>query len=319
MKRRSFLISAVGGDLGQSVIKCLKDSDFNARITGCDNNPHAAGRAEADLFIETPPASNTGQYRAFLEEAVKEREVQYVFLLSEAEIRAFHEDRDFFEKLPARFVVQEAHLIDTFSDKYRTAEFLKARGLPYPHTYLPSDYDGQLDFPMILKRRRGSGGRGLRKVFNSTELHFYMERDRDMIIQQYLPGDSEEYTSGIFRDGRNIFTITFRRKLSPGGFSQQAELIADSDIDRFLHQVFSVIDFTGPLNIQFRRTPQGFIPFEINPRFSSTVYIRHLFGFRDVIWTIQLLEGEPVSYTPLYRKGIAVRKFDEVLFDTERI
>jgi carbamoyl-phosphate synthase large subunit len=47
------------------------------------------------------------------------------------------------------------------------------------------------------------------------------------------------------------------------------------------------LDLLGSINIQLRMT--GNLPkiFEINPRFSSTVLYRHLFGFEDLIWSIE--------------------------------
>ncbi len=56
-------------------------------------------------------------------------------------------------------------------------------------------------------------------------LAFYLRKDDDLIIQEFLPGLDNEYTAGIFSDGRNKHCITFRRTLSPGGFSQQVELV----------------------------------------------------------------------------------------------
>jgi hypothetical protein len=77
------------------------------------------------------------------------------------------------------------------------------------------------------------------------------------------------------------------------------------------------MDFKGSLNVQFRQTERGCVPFEINPRFSSTVYFRSLFGFKDVRWSLDMHEGNPIVYTPGAMKGIGVRKLGEVIFKDE--
>ncbi|MCP5049241.1 MAG: ATP-grasp domain-containing protein, partial [bacterium] len=220
-------------------------------------------------------------------QTIAEKEINYVFPASDVEINYFNGHRQWFKKISTRFMVQEPHIIDTFMDKYNTVEFFKINNLPFPGTYLPSQYNGQLGFPLILKKRRGSGGLGLVKVTENRELDFYLERSggEDMILQEYIPGDNEEYTSALFNDGKNTYTITFKRTLAPGGFSQHVELISGTRISQFLEKLTGVLDFRGSLNIQYRLTEKGCIPFEINPRFSSTVYFRHYFGFMDVAWS----------------------------------
>jgi len=47
------------------------------------------------------------------------------------------------------------------------------------------------------------------------------------------------------------------------------------------------LDLVGSINVQLRITENLPKVFEINPRFSSTVLYRHLFGFEDLIWSIE--------------------------------
>lgn len=318
MAKLNILVSAVGGDLGHSVIKCLRDSRYHPYILGCDMNPYAGGRADVDEFYPAPPVKDKKQYTDFLLRIIIEKKINYVFLLADVEIIFFNENRESFRETNATFVISEKHIIDTFMDKYKTVEFFKEKGISYPRTWMPSQYNNQLGFPLILKKRRGSGSQRLFKVNDKEELQFYLKRHNDMIIQEYLPGENNEYTAGIFRHGETIHTITFKRTLAPGGFSQQVELVTDDSINEFPKKLAGQMDFTGSLNVQFRHTERGCIPFEINPRFSSTVYFRHRFGFKDVLWCLDLYEGKAVSYTPLFTGGIGVKKFSEVFFDMKK-
>jgi carbamoyl-phosphate synthase large subunit len=319
MAKLNILVSAVGGDLGQSVIKCLRDSSYRPYILGCDMNPYAGGRADVDEFFPAPPVNDEQLYTDFLLRIIEEKKINYVFLLLDVEIIFFNENRHSFRETNAIFVVSEKHIIDTFMDKYKTVEFFKEKGISYPKTWMPSQYDNQLGFPLILKRRRGSGSQRLFKVNDDQELQFYLKRHNDMIVQEYLPGEDNEYTAGLFRHGETIHTITFKRTLAPGGFSQQVELVTDESIDEFPKELARQLAFKGSINVQFRRTDRGCIPFEINPRFSSTVYFRHRFGFKDVLWCLDLYEGRRISYNPIYKYGIGVKKFSEALFDMEKM
>ena len=314
----NILVSAVGGDLGQSVIKCLRDSNYHPNILGCDMNPFAGGRADVDEFFPAPPVKDKQQYIDFLLRIIKKKRINYVFLLSDVEIIFFNENRESFRETNAIFLVSEKHIIDTFMDKYKTAAFFKEKGIAYPRTWLPSQYDNQLEFPLILKKRRGSGSQRLFKVNDAEEMQFYLKRNNDMIVQEYLPGEDNEYTAGLFKHGETIHTITFKRILAPGGFSQQVELVTEESINKFPKELAGQLDFQGSINVQFRLTHRGCIPFEINPRFSSTVYFRHRFGFKDVLWWLDLYEGRPVSYTPVFTAGIGVKKFSEAFFDMQK-
>ncbi len=318
MAKLNILVSAVGGDLGQSVVKCLRDSSYHPYISGCDMNPFAGGRADVDEFFPAPPVKDKPQYMDFLLRIIKEKRINYVFLTADVEIIFFNENRGSFRETNAVFVVSEKHIIDTFMDKYQTAAFFKEKGIPYPQTWMPSQYDNQPGFPLILKKRRGSGSQRLIKVNDAEELQFYLKRNNDMIVQEYLPGEDNEYTAALFKHGETIHTITFKRKLAPGGFSQQVELVTDESIKEFPVKLARQLAFQGSINVQFRRIDRGCVPFEINPRFSSTVYFRHRFGFKDVLWCLDLYEGKAVSYTPLFTGGIGVKKFSEAFFDMQK-
>ncbi len=178
MRNLKILVTAVGGDLSQSVVKCLKDSGYNPHIVGCDMNPYASGRAVAHEFLLAPPVRDTQAYIDFLLDTIKRKKINYVFPLSDVEILFLNSRRELFDRCPAALIMNEPHIIDTFMDKYRTVEFFKANGIAFPETYLPEEYEGQLGFPLILKRKQGSGSQKLFKVTDAEELEFYLKRNK---------------------------------------------------------------------------------------------------------------------------------------------
>ena len=58
--------------------------------------------------------------------------------------------------------------------------------------------------------------------------------------------------------------------------------------------VTNTLDLRGSINIQLRFTSEGPRIFEINPRFSSTIYFRHAVGFQDLIWSVNDALGLPI-------------------------
>ncbi len=322
------LVTAVGGDLGQSIIKCLRDSWYAPIITGIDMNGYAGGRSDVDTFYKAPGVRNEIEYTQFINGLIEKEGINFIFPMSEVEIDFFNRNRNkgLFPS-EVNVVINDSFIIDTFIDKYKTIEFFKDNGLAFPKTFLWKEgekvdkFDTFDTFPVILKRRKGSGSQGLFIIHDKEEMEFYLKRYPDSILQEYIPGDDNEYTSGIFSDGTVSHIITFKRILSPGGYSQQVELVTDENVNELPKQIANILaskyNFKGSLNVQYRFTERGGIPFEINPRFSSTVYFRHLFQFRDVEWVLNMMEGKPVEYIPSMKRGVGVRKLNEVLFEHE--
>ena len=58
-------------------------------------------------------------------------------------------------------------------------------------------------------------------------------------------------------------------------------------VGKLLISLADSLDFTGCLNVQLKMTNDGPKIFEINPRISSTVMMRHKIGFKDCLWWIK--------------------------------
>ena len=72
-------------------------------------------------------------------------------------------------------------------------------------------------------------------------------------------------------------------------------MIENNDITDLLEKLAVKLDLVGSINVQLRITKNLPKVFEINPRFSSTVLYRHLFGFEDLIWSIEDRLGHKLS------------------------
>jgi len=318
MRAISILITGIGGDIGESIIKCLHESDYNLKIYGCDIDSYASGRIRVLEFFESPRAIGSKKYTTFLNEVLRDRNIDYIFPSSEAEIEYFHMHRNLFEQENVRIVINNKIILDNFLDKYKTSLFLRGASLPYANTFLINEYRDQLEYPLIIKMRKGSGSKLVLVVNNHKEFAFYKDKhqDKELIVQEYLGSVDHEYTVGLFSDGNKSHCIAFRRYLSSDvGITKFAQLTINKDIDKLGKKIAEATGLKGSLNIQVRKTENGFVPFEINPRISGTSYVRHRFGFKDVQWWLDLNENTPIIYTPRYKHGVAVRVVSEVFYD----
>lgn len=312
---KSVLVTGVGGDIGWSVIKCLKDSEHNLQLVGCDIDPYACGRCKVDDFVKAPKVSDSEKYFVFMKNTVEKYGVGYIYPIPEVEIQFFDCHREYFDESGIVVFVNNSFIVNTFMDKYDTVNFLKDNGLLYPTTFLIEDFHNQLDFPVVVKARRGWGGRGLVVMSDEDELDFYRSRNANAIVQEYIGTEDEEYTVGVFSNGIDVYSICFRRYLGYGSLSKFAELVHSDEVKRIVETIARASNLQGCMNVQFRKTAEGYVAFEINPRISSTAYFRHCFGFQDVKWWLDMKLNKPINYKLKYQKGIGVRIVDEVFFD----
>lgn len=318
MRDLSILVTGIGGDIGVNIVKCLKESAYKAKIYGCDADPYAFGKNKVIEFFQSPHAKREKEYFEFLKKVVRAKNINYIYPAPEAEIEYFHHHRDTGKQLNVEVMINNNMILDTFLDKYLTSEFLKEKGLPWARSFLMDQYRGELNYPLIIKKRRGSGSKLVLVVNNDEEFDFYKRKyaHEDLIVQEYLGNPSEEYTLGVFSDGQQSYCIPFRRHLfSDAGVTRLAELVVNNKLEQLGRAVAKVTKLAGSLNIQLRKTGDRYVPFEINPRVSGTAYVRHCFGFRDVEWWLDMKEKKQIQYTPKYRQGVAVRAISEVFYD----
>ena len=98
MRDKKALITAVGGDIGQSIIKCLKEIDPEIDLLGCDIDPCAAGRGYVRKFLIAPQALDAQRYFKFITAVIEEHNPSYIYPNSEDEILFFDAHRDHFSK-----------------------------------------------------------------------------------------------------------------------------------------------------------------------------------------------------------------------------
>ena len=285
----NILVTGCGGDIGQSIGKILNESDFVSDIYGCDISSKNAGKfVFKNYFIGLPFKDEN--YLANLERIVEEKNIDFIIPISEPELRYFSKINVLDHIGKAKMITASLKALSIGFDKLATANFLEEKKLPFPNTFLVSE-KRDYQFPVILKSRTGSGSAAVYKVEDIDELEFLRVRNPDFIVQEYLEDELGEFTCGVFKSRSGIIrTLIFKRELT-GGYSGYGEVIKDQSIHDLLVKLAQEIDLLGSINVQLRLTSIGPVVFEINPRFSSTVLFRHMFGFKDLEWSIKDLLG----------------------------
>lgn len=299
----NILITAIGGDIAQSVALIIRKHFPYMNIIGCDCAMQHIQKKFVDKFCLVPKANNA-DYINKINDFIRHLSIDIVIPLNEDEINIISKNIKLCDK--KKFIIPNGEAIKIGVDKFLTYKKLKKIGISVPWTLLttssmPSEY------PCIVKSRTGSGSKQFRIIKNKKQaLKFY--KKRGFIFQQLLKPANKEITCAIHRNLRGeTRTILLLRRLK-GGFTSWAKIIKDNLIIEECNKVAEELKLTGSINIQLIKTKFGPRIFEINPRFSSTVLMRDKVYFQDLKWSIQEHLGEKVIYKRTLKNRVLIKK-----------
>ena len=202
-----------------------------------------------------------------------------------------------------------------------------------------ADLNG-VPMPCIVKPAVASGGSVFvffAKDHDEANLYctYLQNNGRIPVAQEYLSEKNGEFTVGVLSmpDGSCAGAIalkrTFNSKLSvsmrgdgfliSSGYSQ-GRIDEYPEICATATLIAKRLGSTGPLNIQGRLSADGiFMPFEINPRFSASTFLRTLAGFNEVdFFTRNALGLEPKGALNV-QPGWYLRTLSEVAVPLSRV
>jgi carbamoyl-phosphate synthase large subunit len=298
-KALNILVTGCGGDIGQSIGKMLLKSSFTKNLFGIDISDKNAAQFIYPNFSVGLPISHT-DYLFKLEQFIELHAIDLMIPVAEPELRFFSEQNILDTIGRAKMITASSLALEIGFDKFKTAEFLKKEKLPFPKTFLAKSLKSIDNFPVILKSKTGSGSKDIHKLNSMEDFLFYTKNSiDDYIVQEFITDKNGEYTCGLFRSSKGeIRSLIFKRELT-GGFSGYGEIVENNDVTCLLEDLAVKLNLIGSINVQLRITNNSPKIFEINPRFSSTVLFRDMFGFKDLEWSIKnLLNIDLSSYEP---------------------
>jgi len=312
-KMKTVLITAIAGDIAQSIALIIREAYPYCRILGMDIHERHGAALYVDRCFVAPRVSSPG-YRIWLEGLIQREGIDACVPGSEPELR-FFAAAGLTGIAGARLVMPNAQAILIGMDKLSTVRFLAAAGCPVPWTIPAGEAEVGTPFPCIFKPRRSAGSIGVHICRSLEEARFHGGQSPDAVLQELLLPDDQEVTCALYRavDGR-IAVLQLLRKLG-GGVTGWAKVIDDHAARAQCEIVAKALDLRGSINVQLRLTPHGPRIFEINPRFSSTVLIRDKMGFRDVVWAIDEMLGREVKFSFPQVGSIAVRTHGAAVLD----
>jgi carbamoyl-phosphate synthase large subunit len=316
------LISAVGGDIGQGILKSLRSAYPHARIIGCDINPNSPGLFLCDKsYIVAGAKNDEKKYIQDIVQICKKEKVDIVFSAQPYELNVLCPLRCSLQNWTgAFFAIQTGDVWGLSMDKLRTYQFLKKAEIRSPETYATQKgFDvlrKKYGYPVLVKARTslGSGFHGYRIIDKKKDFNEAWQQIKNPIVQEYVTDENnEEYTVGIFlnRKSKALGAIPMLRELR---FGITFHAIVDDffDVTDIAVKAAESIQAIGPCNVQLRRDRTGKLcVIEINARISSTTAFRAHFGFNEARACIDYFLDNKKPHLS-YTKGVAMKAWNEV-------
>lgn len=357
-KNATVLVTAAGGIVGQGIIKSLRLASSSSlapisyRILAVDSSPLAAGLYRSDIGHIVPKATDPGYIDSIIK-YLRDYEVEALFVGSDEELMAIATAKKRIEmESPSKVLVTELDVIRIARDKWETYKVLKANNVSCAESCLPEDKDEfaeKFGFPLVVKPREGFGSVNFFVVKSNDEIEYALTRIQDYgwkpMIQEYLPGLDDEFTSGVTVDKNGTYTMSSIaiRKYLKGGQTYKAFIDEYPMVRLSAENVAEKLGVTGAVNIQAKyvpneealsssqnatvsepRNPNEILHngrmkiFEINPRFSATCPLRSYAGINepDIVFR-NVVFDEKVDKISIYRKLVCMRYWNEVYVDLE--
>lgn len=306
MDAKTVLVTGIGGNVGQGILRNISSLDLPIKIIGCDIATFTPGNHLCDKTYKVS-YSYQENYISEINEIVENEKVDLIIPSTDYEVYylAFNKS-----KIKTEIVTCDFDLAKLFLDKYLTYHYFLANGIPFAKSWLPKEYDFSQK-EIIAKPREGRGSRGL--LINPINV---ADLEDDYMIQPLHKGI--EITTAIYvnKQGKLHGIFSMERKLENGTTSQTiVNDKYDSEFKKIAQQIIELGGVRGSINLQSIVDEKGNIyPFEVNGRISGTNSIRHTLGFQDVKYVIQeyLYHQEPDQIKP--KKGIATRILLDVIY-----
>lgn len=310
MKIKNLLITAIGGNVAQSVANIIKEKRPSIRLIGTDITDRHAGELFVDNYIKIVKATDKS-YMNTIRGIIKKYNIDAILPISEAELEIFSNFGT--RKIDNCYIIhcgEKALRIGL--DKLETSYFLRSINEMHPWTTIAEETHS-VEIPCILKPRISCGSKNIYFVEDSLDFNYLKRKYPHYIFQELLSPKNQEITCAVYRTkSSKTYVLQMLRRLS-GGTTSWASIVNHRIINELCIKISQELELSGnSINIQMIMTKNGPYIFEINPRFSSTAQMRDKVGFSDVIWTLDEIENKEIKI-PKINNNKTMLKIDQVL------
>jgi carbamoyl-phosphate synthase large subunit len=295
------------------------------KTIAADPSPLAPAQYAAHVRAAVPRIGDP-DYVPALQRLCEEHGVGVVLPLTDLDIEILAVAREE-RRLPA--MVPSAQVARATYDKYEAHLLLERLGLPSPPTVLPDADLDALDYPVMVKPRRGSGARSIHLAHDPAQARFFIDyvqrtpvagRPKNLpagepvMVQRAMGGDELSIDCLGDSDGRCLNAIPRTMLESRGGESIKGQVVRDERLIDLGRRVMEALRVAGPATIQVFRDPRiGVGITDVNTRFGGAfpapVYAALAGrGYPELI--VRMAGGERVApHVGEFREGMTFTRY----------
>ena len=300
------------------------------KVVATDMQLRAPALQAADVKLQVPAVYDP-EYVNITLKICEEQKIDALISLNDLELPILAENKAKFEALGVKVIVSDPQVIDIAFDKYKTAQWVESLGLVAPKTYVrladvkEALAKGEIEFPLFMKPRWGSGSIGLESIADMEELDIYynllMKKikktilatasvgDEYIMIQEKLTGS--EFGLDIMNDltGKNV-AVSVKQKLAMrAGETDKAVTVDLPEVREMGKKIGEALGHIGNLDVDIMQRADGaYCVLELNPRFGGGYPFSYEAGVNMPKAIIQWVKGEevdPAILQPEYGKMFA--------------
>jgi predicted ATP-grasp superfamily ATP-dependent carboligase len=209
-------------------------------------------------------------------------------------------------------------------DKGFLASFARQHGIQCPATVCPqgpeeaAELGGELSYPLLIKPRHSSGGRGIiraeRKTDLATAYATVHARFPAPIVQECLPPGGEAIGVAVLMNfaSEPRASLVYRRLREypiAGGPSTLRESIWRPEVAEIAERLLSLLGWVGVAMVEFKVDPRDGQPrlLEVNPRFWGSLHHAIVCGMDFPFLLYRLAMEGDVDRVANYRIGVRSR------------
>jgi len=309
----TILLTGAGGAAIPGLIKHLQ-SNYGYRVLSADMDRYAIGLFWADKGFVIPPG-NSPDFLPTIRYICQQENVNVFIPLVDEELVISLELEQ--EGIPV--LIPRKKFVESCLDKFVLMNELRSAKISIPATRLACDDLSGVNFPAVVKPRTGRGSRGVGFVSSQNELLDFLQvspfKPEALIVQTYVDGTEFTVSVTVWRDG-NVQAVVPKEIICKKGITRLAVTRHNFQIDRLCRNIQERLKADGPFNVQLRLSKDtgAPLPFEINPRFSTTVSLTIAAGVDELGVLIKQATGQNNSLLKNdWREGVVLmrRTLDE--------
>lgn len=315
------LVMAAGSPLGQGIIKALKKSELDLDITAADIDNLAAGLHFENVHKTILPLIKEEGYWDALLALIRDNNIQFIFPVLEGEHSILHQKKSALHAMGVHVLASELDVYRVCSDKYESMKRLKDAGLHCPETIVAGNeneihaFVRSFGFPLFLKPLRGVSNADTFKINHQKQLDALLTAypSNYFVLQQFL-ADENDYTAGVYISKCHTLKecLVIQRDLK-FGLSYRGKVLLNKTLEHYCISVAEALNTNYSANIQFKVVDNTPYAYEINPRLSSTTFVRASMGFNEP--EMMILEAlQKVQHIKINKRAGSFSRYWEELF-----